>query len=601
MLRPYQQAAHDAAISWIKKSVDPCVIEAATGAGKSHIVAAIANTVHTMTGKRVLCLAPSKELVEQNHEKYILTGNRASIFSASAGRKCTRHHVVFGSPLTVKNSINRFKNEFCMVVIDECHGITPTIQSIIKSMREQNDKLRVVGLSATPWRLNTGYIYRIDEHGKPNGDDTCIDPYFTAKVFTITARELIDQGFLTPPVIGSINESGYETAGMKLNKMGKFSAADVDRAYHGHGRKTSRIIADIIAKSVDRKGVMIYAATVRHAQECFESMPKELSAIVTGETPKKEREKSVRDFKARRLKYLVNVGVFTTGFDASHVDVIAILRATESVGLLHQIIGRGLRIDPGKTECLVLDYAENIARHCPDGDIFDPKIEAIKKSEDSETVKAECESCGVVNEFTGRPNPDGFGIDENGYFVDILGSRIETDYGFMPAHYGRRCNGLKLQKNGEHDRCTYRWTYKECPECQADNDIAARYCHECHAEIVDPNEKLVSDFVRFKKDPTITQCDRVLSWRVRETLSKAGNACVVIDWVTEYRNFSAWYQKDSQNGFVMHRYEKMLSATNNMQTKPETIMYRKNASTGFYEILGYNTEADEKPEKIKCA
>jgi DNA repair protein RadD len=102
-LRPYQADAVDAALQWMLKSVDPFCIEAATGAGKSHIIAEIARVIHGRTGKRVLCLAPSAELVTQNHGKYLATGNRASMFSASAGAKELRWPVVFGSPLTVKN------------------------------------------------------------------------------------------------------------------------------------------------------------------------------------------------------------------------------------------------------------------------------------------------------------------------------------------------------------------------------------------------------------------------------------------------------------------------------------------------------------------
>jgi len=85
MLRPYQKTAHDKIVAWIKRTTEPCMIEAATGAGKSHIIAALADTVLKISGKRVLVLAPSKELVEQNHEKYVATGNQASIFSAVAG------------------------------------------------------------------------------------------------------------------------------------------------------------------------------------------------------------------------------------------------------------------------------------------------------------------------------------------------------------------------------------------------------------------------------------------------------------------------------------------------------------------------------------
>ena len=93
-LRPYQQAAHDAIIGWIKKNTTPCCIEAATGAGKSHIIAAIAETIHEMSkGKHVLNLAPSAELVKQNAEKFKAAGAKCSIFSASAGEKSLRHPV----------------------------------------------------------------------------------------------------------------------------------------------------------------------------------------------------------------------------------------------------------------------------------------------------------------------------------------------------------------------------------------------------------------------------------------------------------------------------------------------------------------------------
>ena len=109
MLRPYQQAAVDAALDFWKGSADPILIDAATGAGKSHIIAAVAEKIHGKTGKRVLCLAPSGELVQQNRAKYVAAGYSASTFSASAGGKDTRHPVVFGTPLTVRNKISRFQ------------------------------------------------------------------------------------------------------------------------------------------------------------------------------------------------------------------------------------------------------------------------------------------------------------------------------------------------------------------------------------------------------------------------------------------------------------------------------------------------------------
>ena len=288
MLRDYQQSAHDAAISWIRANLDPCLIEAATGAGKSHVIAALADTIHRLSqGKHVLCLAPSAELVEQNHAKYTATGNQASIFSASAGHKCLRYPVVFGTPGTVKNRIGRFGQQFGLVVVDEAHNLTPTIKFIIESIREHNPNIRVIGLSATPYRLGEGYIYALDEQGRPSGNP---DAYFTKLVYKVGAHELIHRGYLTPPLVGAIQAEHYDTLQMELNGRGQFNKNDVDRAYHGHGRKTAAIIADIVAQARNRKGVMIYAATVQHAEECMASLPPGLSAIITAKTPKKERQ-----------------------------------------------------------------------------------------------------------------------------------------------------------------------------------------------------------------------------------------------------------------------------------------------------------------------
>lgn len=591
MLRPYQVAAHDAAISWIKKNIAPAVIEAETGSGKSHIIAAVAKTFYSLSGKHVLCTAPSVELVQQNAEKYKLTGENASIFSASIG-KSLRYPVVFGTPGTIKNSIAKFGDKFGLIIIDECHGITDTIKQIINELRKKNPNIRVLGLSATPYRLGSGYIYAIDENDKPCAEDESINPYFKKKIFTIGGRELIEQGYLTKPVIGSIHGDHYDTLQMQVNRMGKFNQSDIDRAYEGQGRKTSRIIADIIDQSRFRNGVMIFAATIKHAKECMASLPSELSAIVTGETSKEDRRNILKQFKAGKLKYLVNVSVLTTGFDAPQVDVIAILRATESIGLLKQIIGRGLRLHEGKEDCLVLDFADNIERHCPDGDIFDPKIKTYRSGGSELKITAICEQCQTENEFSARKNEEGFDFDEYGYFVDLDGNRIKSEYGDMPAHYGRRCLGLHRQNNGTYEQCTYRWTFKNCPECEHENDIAARYCSECKFELVDPNKKLIADFKAMKKDPTQTQCDKVLSWNPIKTLSQAGNECLKVDFITEYRKFTAWFQIRSAKPFFIKQYEKLVIATQGLDVMPESITYRKDIKSGFYEILAYNQEPD---------
>lgn len=604
-LRPYQSDAANAALAWMLKSAAPFVIDAATGAGKSHIIAEIARVIHAKTGKRVLCLAPSAELVTQNREKFLATGNRASMFSASAGAKELRFPVVFGSPLTVKNRISRFQKEgadgYALVILDEAHGITPTVRDIIEAMRAANPNLRVCGLTATPYRLGSGWIFREDDQGRVMGEDVARDPYFAKCVYKIDARALIDMGFLTRPVIGAINATGYDTSGLALNSRGQFDADAVDRAYHGHGRKTSAIVADVLAQSRDRMGVMFFAATVKHAQEIMASLPPELSEIVTGETPKAQRDSILRRFKARQIKYLVNVSVLTTGFDATHVDVIAILRKTESVGLLQQIIGRGLRLHPSKTDCLVLDYTSNLDDHCPDGDLFAPQIKASKGGESSGGMTCECPTCGYENQFSANPQYLDFKRDAAGYALDLDGNQIMSDFGPIPAHYGRRCMGMvapsiAASRRGEYDRCGYRWTYKECPHCMADNDIAARYCSTCKGEIVDPNEKLKADFKALKRDPTRLQTDEVTHMSCAPGVSRSGNRTMRVEWITPYRQFTTWLMPEAAHTRGQAEWAVFDKATDGGAEKPRTITYQKNAATGFYEIKAYNREPDHAPQ-----
>lgn len=586
-LRPYQLDAVNAVIQHLRKATDPIMVEAATGAGKSHMIAEIARSIFAMTGKRVLCTAPSAELVTQNHAKFVATGNKASVFSASAGSKSLRHPVVFGSPLTVKNRISAFKHDYAMVLIDECDLITPTVQAIIEAMREGNPNLRVVGFTATPYRLGSGYIYREGPDGRRHGEDAAKDPYFTKCVYRITAPELIEMGFLTPIKVGSINADTYDTHSLTPNKLGKFNSADVDRAYHGHGRKTALIVGDIVRQARGRNAVLIYAATIQHAQEVMASLPPELSEIVTGTT--KGRDKILQRVKDGKTKYVVNVGVLTVGVDLPIVDTIAVLRKTESARLLQQILGRGIRLYDGKAECLYLDYTSNMEDHFPDGDVFNPEVRATHGGGAGRPCKAECPDCGYENEFSYHKERLDYAHDKAGYALDVFGSLIQPP---LPVHHGRRCFGFVDSRT----RCGYRWAGKDCPACTETNDIAARYCYACKAEIVDPNEKLLADFKAHKKDPYAIQTDEVISVTFKPTVSRAGNEVTRADWVTPYRQFSTWHIPNSKHPNQKKDWDKFTEATNGAVDKPETVTYHKDRESGFFRIIGYGREPDKLAE-----
>ena len=543
-LRCYQQNAVDKTIAFISKSFDSCLLELATGAGKSLIVANIAKFIAETSGKKVLCLAPSKELIEQNREKYLAYGEPASMFSASTGSKCLAHPVVFGSPISISNSLDKFMSEFAAVIIDEAHGITPTIIKVIDSLKEINPKLRVIGLTATPYRMGSGYIYQKDIDNNPVPEDETKNPYFYRLLDRVTADELIDMGYLTKPIADIQN--GYDTSELEL-KNGKYTSDSIEKAFEGHGRKTAEIVSQVVDCARDRLGVMFFAATIQHAKEVLASLPPDNCELITGETKKKTREGIINRFKDRRFKYLVNVSVLTTGFDAPHVDLIAVLRATESAALFQQIIGRGIRLSDNKYNCLVMDFAENIERHKLEDNLFNPEIKVGLSSGEKHYIDAECPVCLTPNKFSGRPNKDNFDVDLNGYFVDLAGNHIIDGEQPIPAHFGRRCQGAALIE-GVHEQCAYRWSFKACPDeaCGHDNDIAARYCKKCKGELVDPNEKLKIDFKRMKEKPSEKSTDSVRAWFAQKWISQKGNESLRVDYTTDYRTFSFWYSPDNK-------------------------------------------------------
>ena len=146
---------------------------------------------------------------------------------------------------------------------------------------------------------------------------------------------------------------------------------------------------------------------------------------------------------------------------------------------------------------------------------------------------------------------------------------------------------------GEYERCTYRWTFKPCPHCEAENDIAARYCKECKGEIVDPNTRLRGEFRAMKKDPTRQQTDQVVSMSAREGVSQKGNKTVKVEFVTPYRQFTIWFSPESNSRKAQVEWETFQAAT--MSGAPRTVSYVKDLSSGFYRILAYNRQEDLEP------
>ncbi|ALM54502.1 DEAD/DEAH box helicase [Halomonas huangheensis] len=474
-LRPYQREAVARVVEYFRGSDAPAVVVLPTGSGKSLVIAELAR----LARGRVLVLAHVRELVEQNHAKYLAYGLEADIFSAGLGRRESSRQVVFGSVQSVVRHLGTVSDTesahgpFTLLVIDECHRVSleedSSYRRVIEHLRQHNPHLKVLGLTATPYRLGQGFIYQQHYHGMVRGDENC---FFAACVFEQPLRLMVRQGYLAQPLKVDAAVERYDFSLVAPGSSGLFREEELNRVVAG-SRATPGIIAEVIERARERCGVMIFAATVAHAEEVLGYLPAEQAALVTGDTVSEERTRLIEAFKARHIKYLVNVSVLTTGFDAPHVDLIAILRPTESVGLYQQIVGRGLRLAEGKQDCLILDYAGN------PWDLYAPEVGSPRPNSDSEPVQVECPACGHANLFWGKR--DGEVIIE---------------------HYGRRCQGLvdAWGANDQHEavgapgvarqQCSFRFRFKTCGECGAENDIAARRCHGCQVLLVDADDKL---------------------------------------------------------------------------------------------------------------
>jgi DNA repair protein RadD len=502
-LRDYQQQAVDRTLKYFRIKRDPAVIVLPTGAGKSLVIAELAR----IAKGRVLVLAHVKELVEQNYEKYKSYGLSAGIFSASLGQKDSQEKAIFGSVQSVARAPDEFFNNFSLLVIDECHRVaeegSTQYQDVIKKLQARNPTLCILGLTATPYRLGLGWIYEYSQTGEIK---TNKQRFFKQCVFELPLSYMIKKNYLTMPVKIDIPVTSYDFS--ELSEDGRaFTPSEVEEVLKSQKRLTPFIIKNIIdiTEKFDRRGVMIFSGSVRHAEEILSYLPASDARLVIGDTAMTDRDQIIKDFKDRKFKYLVNVSVLTTGFDAPHVDIIAILRPTESNSLYQQIIGRGLRLCEGKKDCFVLDYTG--MKH----DIYAPEISDKKPTKDSVMVRIPCPKCDFPNDFWGKVDDDG----------EIL------------EHYGRKCRGATQDsKTLAITPCGFRFRLKLCHACGAENDITARECEKCAVTLIDADAKLKQ--AKLSKNAHVLTPDRIT---FEERQDKRGNEYLEI----RYYDFDGQY------------------------------------------------------------
>jgi DNA repair protein RadD len=478
-LRAYQKDAVSQTIKYFQKRRLPAVIVLPTGAGKSLVIAELAK----LALGRVLVLAHVKELVEQNHEKFESYGLQAGIYSAGLNKKDSTHKVIFGSIQSVARADDDFFENFSLLVIDECHrvGLEPDTQyrTVIDKLKKLNPELCVLGLTATPYRLGLGWIYNFDSEGTTQTNES---RFFSQCIFELPLEFMIKNKYLTPPVKVDIPVTCYDFSELVQDGQ-KFKIKEIERLLKEQRSLTPLIVKNIIdiTEVYKRQGVMIFCSTIKHAKEIMACLPTDQARLVIGDTESSERYSIIDSFKKREFKYLVNVSVLTTGFDAPPVDVIAILRPTESVSLYQQIIGRGLRLSDSKKDCYVLDYAG--MGH----NIYRPSVKDKRPKPESITVKVTCPKCHFDNSFWGIKNLDGEVVE----------------------HFGRTCRGgLKDPLSFKVKPCGYRFRFKICDKCAHQNDLMAKVCEKCSNEIIDTDAKLKQ--AKLSKDAHVLTPETVL-------------------------------------------------------------------------------------------
>lgn len=397
MLRDYQQRTLDQLYAWFEAGNrgNPCLV-LPTGSGKSHIVAALCkDALQNWPDTRVLMLTHVKELIEQNAEKMRQhwPGAPMGIYSASIGKKQLGEPITFAGIQSIRKQASRI-GHIDLVIIDECHLVSHKAEggyrTLIAELMQINPNMRVIGLTATPFRLGHGLIT-----DKPALFDDLIEP--------VSIEELVYKGYLAT-LRSKVTKAKLDTSG--VHKRGgefieKELQAAVDNEHDNYG-----VVREVMELAGERKAWLFFCAGIKHAQHIKDALIDcgVTAECVTGDTPKAVREQIIADFKAGKIKALTNANVLTTGFDYPDIDLIAMLRPTMSASLYVQMAGRGLRPKSHTDHCLVLDFAGVVSTHGPITAVQPPKRTGSGEKEGEAPVKV-CENCDELVHLSAKVCP----------------------------------------------------------------------------------------------------------------------------------------------------------------------------------------------------
>jgi DNA repair protein RadD len=357
-LRYYQRACVDALFEWVSTHDGHPLLVVPTGGGKSLIIGTIiSEALGNAPGARALVLAHRKELIQQNVRAIasVMPLGQIGIYSAGLkSRDRTSPIIVAGIQSVAKRAFEL--GAFDLILIDEAH-LVPTeddtlYRKFIKAAQQANPHVRFVGLTATPYRLGHGLLHR----GR--------GALFTEIAYDASVKELIANGFLCR-LISKATLTQLDTTGV-ATRGGEFVAGALEQAVDLEDTNTAAV-DEMIKLFADRRKWLIFCAGVKHAEHIAETLRAAgvPAAAVHGEMPDEDRRRALDDFKVGALRAITSMDVLTTGYDEPAIDAIALLRPTKSTGLYVQMVGRGFRLHPSKTNTLVLDFAGNVSRHGP--------------------------------------------------------------------------------------------------------------------------------------------------------------------------------------------------------------------------------------------
>lgn len=364
-LRDYQQKASDAAVSFFndRRNRRNAIMVLPTGSGKSLVIADIASRLDGCT----LVFQPSKEILEQNYRKLLSYGVLdCSVYSASFGQKDI-NRITFATIGSVKSHPELFSH-FRNVIVDECHLVNPKEGMYRDFFRAV--KCRVLGLTATPYRLSSsrdfGSELKFITRTRP-----CV---FSEVIYQVQVSTLLDLGYLARLNYYPMSPSGWDESRLRKNSTGadytdKSVVAEYERVDF-YDYLVSIVLRLLRPKTGKRKGILVFTRFLKEAERLTMSIPG--TAIVSGDTPKKERERILEAFKAGEVQVVANVGVLTTGFDYPELDTVVMARPTMSLALWYQIVGRAIRPHPGKEAGWIVDLCGNVRRF---GEVKDLRLE----------------------------------------------------------------------------------------------------------------------------------------------------------------------------------------------------------------------------------